>query len=57
MFIIVRESDKMIVSTAVNKVNETRLKEKGYIVYEIDKTDIPLVGQILNKFEKIEKNN
>jgi hypothetical protein len=52
MYLIVRESDNIIVGSAVNKPSELDLKSKNRLVYEISNSDfsVDMIGQKLIDF-------
>lgn len=54
MYIMVRESDNMIIGSAVNPINKKTAMERGYLVYELDNSEYSedLIGNILENFEE-----
>lgn len=54
MYILVRESDNIIIGTATRPVNEDAAADKGYKVYEIDESEFKpsMLGAKLQKFDK-----
>lgn len=54
MYIMVRKSDNMIVGSAVNPINKKTALERGYLVYEVSKSEYSddLIGNILENFEE-----
>ena len=53
MFLIVRQSDNMIIGSAIKPININEASSKGYIVCEIpdDEFDPAMLGSILDNFE------
>lgn len=54
MYILVRESDKIIIGTATRMVDEKSAADKGYLIYEIKDSEFKpsMLGSKLQKFEK-----
>lgn len=54
MYILVRNSDNVIIGTATKLVDEKNAADKGYAVYEIKESEFrpSMLGSKLNGFEK-----
>jgi hypothetical protein len=54
MYIFVRESDKVIVGYATRPVDEADMKQRGNLVFEIDKSEFSdsMLGQKLTSFDQ-----
>jgi hypothetical protein len=57
MYIMVRQSDRVIMGSAINPISKEHASAQGYEVYEIDDAEfrVDMLGSVLNYFELVEK--
>jgi hypothetical protein len=57
MYIMVRQSDRVIMGSAINPVSKEHASAQGYEVYEIDDSEfsVSMLGSVLNDFELVER--
>jgi hypothetical protein len=57
MFIMVRQSDRVIIGSAINPVSIEHASANGFDIFEIDDSEFKpeLLGSTLNYFDLVEK--
>lgn len=55
MYILVRKIDNIIIGSAMNPINKENAEKKGYIIYEMDKSEFSekMIGAKLEGFDEI----
>jgi N-dimethylarginine dimethylaminohydrolase len=57
MYIMVRQTDRVIMGSAINPISNEHASAQGYEVYEIDDSEftVDMLGSVLNNFELVER--